>query len=818
MKQRLLIAFLCLCGYSFVVAQEQTPAPSVNDIAIQHITIQLQNYPEEKIYIQTDKPYYSAGDTIWFKAYLLHAALHKNMHYSRYIYVELINQQNHVVLREKVRPENEMYYCQMGLPSELPAGYYTLRAYTNYMRNLHEDYFFRKDFYIGNMIHQAEDYTRDQYALLSGPAGNSYSYTENDGEADYDVQFFPEGGRLMAGTMQVVGFKSIASNGWGEDIHGRILDESGTEITTFASTHLGMGCFALMAEQGKTYTAVCENTSGEELRVVLPQASEDGYALHVTQRNNKIQISALKPHSVALQEELYVLILLRGIPLFKSVLSADVPFLNVSKSDIPAGVVHILLLNAAGETLSERLCYNLVPQQSQVAIQFEKDNYGKRERAIAKLSFSDDKGLPLSDGDFSISVTDDKYISSDSLQGGIDAYLLLTSDLRGHIEQAGAYFLPGNTAALAQLDILMLTQGWRRYDIPQIILGNYDILNQYEVEAGSTICGKLQTYPIRRPVPNINISAFNGKHSFADAATTDNRGRFCFQGFEFPDSSSFFIQSDKKPGVIWELSIEQENYPQVGISRLIPNTDPVDEQMNAFLHLSRDRFFYENGTLVINLDAVEVKASRVSKIREERGALYMDASNSISSEEIEDFGGASILDLLLRIPGATLNSTGDGILLRNASPAIYVDNMPYTMQDLTNIPISDIELIDVLKDPSQTALYQGGGNGVICVYLKRGQQNKDVVLGSHQKVVPYLGYTSAKTYYQPKYGVQNIKNSSTPDLRSTIYWKPDLIPDENGEAQIHFYTADQKSTYTILIEGVTSKGEPLRCLYRWERK
>ncbi|MBO7270469.1 MAG: hypothetical protein J6U81_04365, partial [Bacteroidales bacterium] len=108
---------------------------------------QSQTYPQEKIYLHTDKPYYSAGDTIWFKAYLLHAGLHQAMPFSRYVYVELINAQNQVIIREKVRPENQQYYCQMPLDSKMLPGQYSLRAYTNYMRNIDERYFFRKDIF-----------------------------------------------------------------------------------------------------------------------------------------------------------------------------------------------------------------------------------------------------------------------------------------------------------------------------------------------------------------------------------------------------------------------------------------------------------------------------------------------------------------------------------------------------------------------------------------------------------------------------------------------------------------------------------------------
>ncbi|MBO5978625.1 MAG: hypothetical protein J6Q26_09145, partial [Bacteroidales bacterium] len=91
-----------------------------------------------------------------------------------------------------------------------------------------------------------------------------------------------------------------------------------------------------------------------------------------------------------------------------------------------------------------------------------------------------------------------------------------------------------------------------------------------------------------------------------------------------------------------------------------------------------------------------------------------------------------------------------------------------------------------------------------------GQRNEERPLGSHQKVVPYLGYTSPKEFYQPIYSVEKNRNNNLPDYRSTLYWQPNLTCDENGMADFRFYTGDSKSDCTILVEGIGPKGEILR--------
>ncbi|MBO5818173.1 MAG: hypothetical protein J6R21_00565, partial [Bacteroidales bacterium] len=275
-----------------LLAQENPSERLVNKLIEQ-----CQTYPQEKIYLHTDKPYYSAGDTIWFKAYLLHAGLHQAMPFSRYVYVELINAQNQVIIREKVRPENQQYYCQMPLDSKMLPGQYSLRAYTNYMRNIDERYFFRKDIFIGNVIQSGDD---TQEAILNTPYYEentevSDQTDSNSGQASYSVQFFPEGGHLIAGALQTVAFKAVDPDGWGCHVSGHIEDADGKELVQFQDAHAGMGCFVLMAEKNKTYTAVCENEWGEQVRIALPAATDSTYSLQVTQRAQQLIVKPIVP-------------------------------------------------------------------------------------------------------------------------------------------------------------------------------------------------------------------------------------------------------------------------------------------------------------------------------------------------------------------------------------------------------------------------------------------------------------------------------------------------------------------------------------------
>ena len=110
---------------------------------------QFEIFPQEKIHLHTDKPYYISGEKIWFRAYLADAKSHEPIAVSRYVYVELINPLDTVITRVKIRQEEGAYHGYLPIPEDAPEGDYTMRTYTAFMRSLDENYFCTKAIRIG---------------------------------------------------------------------------------------------------------------------------------------------------------------------------------------------------------------------------------------------------------------------------------------------------------------------------------------------------------------------------------------------------------------------------------------------------------------------------------------------------------------------------------------------------------------------------------------------------------------------------------------------------------------------------------------------
>jgi hypothetical protein len=795
-----LLLFLLFVSESILC--QNNPEISVDSLRNSFIQ-QVQLFPQEKIYVQTDKPEYIAGETIWFKVYLTDAVVHYPSEQSRFVYIEWIDPQGVVVRREKVKIAPDESCGQIAVPETLPEGNYTLRAYSGTMYGMDEDYFFHKHIYL--------------HSYLKDNASSSSTKTSPPKE-DYDVSFFPEGGNLLEDVSCKVAFKALKSDGWAENVSGSVRDNDGhTVVPSFRSLYKGMGNFALTPEPGKTYYAVIKNDNNQMKEFELPAAVKSAYALSVQGEGNKTRISVKHTPDVSANDSLFLIIHSRGIVEYAALWNPSVPYLNLKKEDFPSGILQILLLDKNGNPLSERILFCMNKDQANVSLTMNKENLEAREQVIVDLKLTDKNNEPLT-GNFSVSVTDNTKTAIDSASN-ILTYLLLTSDLRGYIETPAFYFNTDNPLSAFALDNLMLTQGWKRYNIPEIGKGNWEKSKGF-IELGQEISGSVKGLIRGKGIANCKVSILSLENRYADETTTDENGDFSFVGLDFPDKTEFIVQAfSSKGGDRVNLLVREDEFPKIERNFFpAPFTKPSDWKENSYF--AREEFF--NGAKIIRLQEVEIKA----KPRETPANPYFRlADASFDRKKIEEIDATCVHELLRRIPGITIQD--DKVIVRGTTSiygkpyaAIAIDGVivesfaeendfnKFTDFDLDQINLMDIERVDVYKTGKTILWGTRGGKGVVAFTTKKGDFNPsqiDKTRFNTKKIRP-LGYIVPAEFYSPKYETEAQKTNSVPDLRTTVFWKPNIHTDEDGRASFDFYTSDHPTSYSIVIEGITNTG------------
>ena len=816
----------------FVSAQEMLIPPSVQD----SIFKQLELFPQEKIHLHTDRTAYVPGEKIWFKVYLVDAYTHQFPTYSQYVYVELISSSDSLIQRVLVSAdENRLLHGHIFLSEIIPEGDYTIRAYTRYLENLGDDYFFKKNIRIGNIseVHHNQSANSTQNILLTPQKGDTTTLSlvskQGGNGGDYDISFFPEGGYITEGVINRVAFKAINQNGASENITGEIVDDEGNPvvydiITVFA----GMGSFALGAEPGKTYYMVSKNSAGQTKRFPLPSARKT-YTITSLNRDKQF-IVQLKKSPEMPQRPLYLFIHCKGEVICFSKWDYSKGYVLLSANQLPTGIIQILLIDEQMNPISERLIFNKPEDQTNLVFSTDQTVYVKRDRVIATVNLP--SPVPLEKvrgevGHFSISITDNADISIDSLHT-ITANLLLSSELRGYIESPD-YYLQNNRKSAYALDHLMLTHGWRRYELSETFKGKYTY-PETEFESTKEISGSVKSYLTGRPVLNRKVLLISNDQSLMQT-TTDSDGKFLFQ-LHYPDSALFFASTNNQRD---RITLNQEIFPQLKHAPVSISLFPVvanqekepSDIFSDFIQKAGQRAQYDEDIKVINLQEIEITASRIEqrdRLRLSSNPFNASSDRTIYREDMERMPNTTFAaDFLWLVAGARVqyDKMGSGMPVGiSVSPVtgfalIYIDGMLSTIEDLNNIPSELIESIDVFKGSGATMFGTRGANGAISVTTGFAS-DKVKELKSNAATITPLGYQKPVEFYSPRYDTPESGNFSIPDYRTTIFWKPDLWLSDDGKASFDFYTSDFPTTYSVVIEGITKEGQIIRQVERIE--
>ncbi|EKB47727.1 TonB-dependent receptor plug domain-containing protein [Cecembia lonarensis] len=801
------------------------------DRLVENIEAYHKTYPFEKIYLHTDKPHYFLNDTIWIKAYGLMDLGEENSAKTTSVplYVELLQQRAlPYVSRIIIKLEDGLGQGDIVLPRNLTPGVYTLRAYTEWMRNFGEEVFFEKNLWVGEL-------------------GDGWTFEES--QPDLRLNFFPEGGYLVNGISSMVGFKATNARGKGKDILGYILNSKQDTVLRFESEYMGMGSFEFMPKQGETYEVVARSSEQVSKKLSLTNIQEEGIVLAIDTYSDEDLVKINVQHNIRFpSQQLHLLIQSRDKIVHRIDFDASkkIHEFELFQDDFLPGIHTFTLLDEETRLLAERIVYLLPFAQGKANFITEKSTYSAKDRVRMDIEVMDEFGSPVM-GNFSVSVTDAYQVMHLDHAEDIVSYLNLVSELKGVIENPGYYFNQENPHAIKYLDNLLLTQGWRRFSWENLSKMSDD--PKYLVESGLSLSGRVFRAN-DKPVDEVHQLTMLVQHFYGGPiiyeGQTDSLGNFTFIGMDFQDTVGIYLQAhleiERRRGRKREvkrndLEIFEKEIPEPRMASLVglPTGDQYRDFDDYIVTVKEARDIieqYRRGR-ELELGEVTIRGRRSEPFPDNRAIQYNNNPELSMVVTDEFYGFQNIYQLIRgRFPG--VNVVGNvfdfvnppAILMRGGQiggsglqgARIFIDGMPVDPLWAMNLPVPEIERIDILRSLSKSSVFGAdGAGGVVNILTKGGNPNRDWsevdVLGN--ATIVSQGYAPIREFYTPP-AVPEINAPFALDFRSTIYWQPMVQTDPRGKAFIEFRLTEGSPDVRVSLEGLSVKGEAVKAHYTFK--
>ncbi|MEH6656611.1 hypothetical protein [Leeuwenhoekiella marinoflava] len=853
----------------------------------------------EKVYLQLDRNTYSTGETIWFKALVTQAIDHAPSPITGVLHVELLNPSEKVILEKQVEITHGIGANFIDIGTFFTPGRYQIRAYTEWNKNFKEAFIYTMYVDIlDNSIDLEEDIislinyseasqkikvllnpqildtgvttsvglnllsgdTSEKYSIKKNKNGNflfeeklspsskfiklklytesgkSFTKTFNLSEPAIDIQFMAESGNFVAGFNNVISFKAIDQNGNGVQVAGELVSKLRNFKTSFKSDEYGLGRVHIFPNSGEEYEVnLTEDVKNTKISYNFPAVDSKGIILSIKDLDNKLGIG-LKSNIIE-NDTLFISISRRGLKLgeiAQFVSDSEANFILLKES-LPEGILVFTLKDKNGNALAERLFFNLNNEkQMPISLKTNKQSYKSKEEVSLVLSNAKNKKDTL-EATASVLVVPKDFVCQDE---NIRSYFLLSSELKGKIENPKRFFNPENESRLYDLDNLMLTQGWRKYIFTSTLENDF----KFKPEQGLILKGKIGALLDKDRMKKdviVSLMTFGEEQDFFKQET-DSLGRF---NFLLPNYSGYkkriLLQTQNQDGRQrdYTLTLDEPKIPQIDFRNEF-KTPGLNKKAatlsNKYIIKKKDAFDYDSS--INELDEVLINTYKMTAQRQKVADLYgkpdvvIDGDKIRAKEESWSYGLFSVLRASFGNALTFFRVTDEsGTYLRPRVQAgdetlVVIDGetLPiFHYHLLSNLSAADIKSVEILKvvssnyqqlyrdtynssfqDSSKVpvwgsilAIYTHSGNGIFTAYRSRGILKTTIPV-----------FAASKAFYSPKYSSSDsaaIKN----DNRKTLYWNPTVTLKGNEPINLSFYNGDIPGTKTIIIEALSQDGK-----------
>ncbi|MFD1255211.1 carboxypeptidase regulatory-like domain-containing protein [Mucilaginibacter terrae] len=810
----------------------------------------------EKVYLRTNRNLYHSGDTVWLSSYLVNARNNQLSDHSSILYTELIGSDYTLLSRRMLKLQSGIAAGDFFLDDTLPTGVYRIRAYTNWMRNYGHDLVFEKEIEVIGKTQTAIS-TAGKKGLIKAEELNA---TVTSKYSKPLIHFYPESGSLVTDVFSRVAFTATDSIGTPLKVKGKIVNAAGDSICTAETNTDGMGDFLIKPRPGLSYYFVAHDA-----QAALSQVLSEGFSLFVQEKESTFNI-LISTNAVSLKKDsgkkFRLLIKHAGI----NIAALTIPIkllqhtIKVPKKVLFPGVNVVLLEDADNKPLAERLIFCETQQKPNISLQKEFPVNNTEKKVNVSIAVTDSSGLPVK-GHMSVSVFPRELHHAHT--NHIVSYLMLSSEIKGGIYNPSIYFDENNPERKNQLDLLLLTQGWRDYlwkyhNTPTSVQTNYK----------AEVAFKLQGSIVKingGPATNVPVSLYvpGAQKQKLYTTQTDTAGLYNFTVDDVYGKQSYTISAmDSKGQALGEVqarlittdtlnllpdsTIKEYNYANTRKLPLLARNQarlPTETIANTVQKLKAVKVVSRANTQLLEgnfttfgyrEENFEITPADYSYnnlkhyLLARSGYATQDRSSNIYACNGEHEQSVPVcrhepiiskrpgkcscgFDLVQTITEATdrVMFAGDDSLI---TPQLFVNGRQLNIrgtnsytennaiyQQYLNLSMKEVGLVKIRKVLINNTGVNKTGY-LLYIDLKQGLPAKEAKFNG-----AFEGYYQAKIFYTP--GTQELPTALVHKTKE-LYWAPDILTGLKDSHLFTFFTRGYKGEYLIIVEGLTDSAVP----------
>lgn len=867
-KRYMFTLFFLIINLMGVEASPLSPTDSLKRF-VKSISAYNYMFPREQVYLHFDNTGYFMGETIWFKAHVVNPQGFRPTALSRVLYVELLTPEGRIVQQLKLKIEDGQCHGQFPLNEILHAGFYEVRAYTALMLNWEDAPVFSRVFPVFNAPKEAGAYSNPRMGKLPYSERLYEKRAKLPQAEKLNVTFFPEGGKMVEEVTTTLFFKATDRQGNAQQVEGRIVNQDGKPVCNIASHHEGMGRFAFTPHAGETYHA--EITTGGKpnvQRFELPIADRQGIVMNVNNlRDDRTYIQLTRNGMTDNIQALGMTVMCRGqVVRFKQVdwQGKQTVLIDFPKEELPEGVNQVTLFDTEGRIHAERLFFIFPRQEKNISLVGGKtEGLNPKETLEMDFHVTDKEGKAIATT-FSLAVrdADTKTPANGVNGGGMMTNLLLGSELKGYIHNIDHYLEADDPSHRTDLDLLLCTQGWRKYDW-EAMTRPQDFEIKHHIEEGIMVTGNLTSTVRNRKKEGVKIKVFlfNEAGYHLNASTfTDSLGRFAFQAEDFTGRWQMhtLTYEDEKAKEM-NVNLNKIQPPQARAfgakeTMLFTRKLLTGEEVTIFQpdsvvkYEAEEKHRWENLLPTVKVEAKkEWQTSEVRRwhtdiydmeeermLMDETGEEYlknfwewlMKTNPHFGYTEIGPVGNSKTVPAYKSRPiKFRIQYVGKESGTHQIDDWIFQPTVP--AEDglaslVENLTVNDVDAIAISDKPDATVAFnrdikRSNYNGVWVLDPTMDPNNPDKIHTNYAYITLFVredyfnykdkrghrktkiqGFSPARKFYIPDYSDATLPDEQ--DFRRTLYWNPNVVTDSEGKASVKFYNSQNCKRIEISAE------------------